>query len=150
MNDDQLIKSIQKAVKDEVRPLKEQVEIVKSKVDKLDLFQSLDTNQIRAIKEQQSVINEKLDAFEEVKVDLGEVKENLENVQADLKDLKELKETVDRIYPSVMQIELNIKAYGDMYKLNNDNAKKLDHRLKVVEEKSDIKLDPEFFLAEVS
>lgn len=134
MTDDQLVKVIQKAVrdevkqavKDEVRPLKEQVEIVKSKVDKLDLFQSLITNQIRAIKEQLSVVNEKLDALQEI---------------------KEIVE--DRLYPSVVTIELDIKAYGDMYKLNNDNAKKLDHRLKVVEKKSDIKPDPEFSLAEV-
>lgn len=135
MTDDQLVKVIQKAVKDEVkqavrdevRPLKEQIEIVKSKVDKLDLFQSLATNQIRAVKEQLSVVNEKLDALQEI---------------------KEIVE--DRIYPSVMAIELDIKAYGDMYKLNNDNAKKLDHRLKDVEEKSNIKPDPEFSLAEVA
>lgn len=138
MTDDQLIRTIQKAVKDEVRPLKEQIEIVKDKVTKLDLFQSVATETIRAIKEQQSVMNEKLDTLQG----------NLQESQEDLKELKELVE--DRIYPSVMQTELNIKAYGDMYKLNNDNAKKLDHRLKAVEEKSNIIPSPEFSLAEVA
>lgn len=133
MTDDQLIKTIQKAVKDEVRPLKEQVEIVKNKVDKLDLFQSLSTNQIRAVKDQLSVVNEKVD--------------RLETVEEDLSKLKDV--TVKRVYPSVMEIQLAIKAYGDMYKLNNDNAKKLDHRLKVVEERSNIKTDPEYSLAEI-
>ncbi len=135
MTDEQLVKTIQKAikdevkqaVKDEVRPLKEQIEIVKSKVDKLDLFQSLVTNHTRTIKEQLSVVNEKLDALQEI---------------------KEIVE--DRIYPSVMSIELDIKAYADMYKINNDNSKKLDRRLGVVEDKLDIDPDPEFSLAEVS
>lgn len=126
MTDEQLVKAIQKVVKDEVRPLKEQVEIAKSKVDKLDLFQSLVVNQIRAIKEQLSVVNEKMDALQEI---------------------KEIVE--ERLYPSVMTIELEIKAYGDMYKINNDNSKKLDHRLKAVEKKSNIKPAPEFSLAEV-
>lgn len=130
MTDDQLIKMIQKAVKEEIRPLKDQVEIIKSKISTLDLFQKLTTNNITTIKEQQSLINEKLGTIQE---DLAEVKEIVE----------------DRLYPSVMEIELNIKAYGDMYKLNNDNAKKLDHRLKAVEKKSGIKPDPEFSLAEV-
>ena len=59
MTDPQLVKIIQKTIKDEVRPLKEQVEIVKSRVSKLDLFQNVGTENIRAIKEQQSVMNEK-------------------------------------------------------------------------------------------
>ncbi len=131
MTDAQLIKTIQKAVKDEIRPLKDQVEIVKSKISTLDLFQKVTTNNISTIKEQQSVMNEKLGSLQE---DLAEVKEIVE----------------ERLYPSVMEIELNIKAYGDMYKINNDNSKKLDYRLKVVEEKSGIKPDPEFSLAEVA
>lgn len=127
MTEAQLLKSIQKTVKDEIRPLKEQVEIVKSKVSKLDLFQNLATDTTRTNKEQLSVINEKLDALQEVK------------------DILE-----DRVYPSVVEIENTIKAYGDMYKINNDNSKKLDRRLGVVEEKLDIQPPPEFSLAEVA
>lgn len=127
MTDDQLVKIIQKAVKDEIRPLKEHIEIVKSKVNKLDLFQNLATDNSRATKEQLSVVNEKLDM------------------------LQEIKETVeDRVYPSVVEIENTIKAYGDMYKINNDNSKKLDKRLGVVEDKLNIQPPPEFSLAEVS
>lgn len=135
MTDAQLIKTIQtavkdevkQAVKDEVRPLKEQIEIVKSKVDKLDLFQSLATNQIRAVKDQLSVVNEKLDTLQEIK----EVVE-------------------DRIYPSVMDIELNIKAYGDMYKINNDSARKLEKRVITLEDHAHIQLNPELLLTDVS
>lgn len=135
MTDDQLVKVIQKAVRDEVkeavkeevRPLKEQVEIAKSKVDKLDLFQSLVVNQIRAIKEQLSVVNEKLDALQEI---------------------KEIVE--DRLYPSVVAIEVDIKAYGDMYKLNNDNAKKLERRVEGLEDRQGIKPAEELLLADVA
>jgi len=134
MTDDALVKIIQKAVKDEVRPLKEQVEIVKSKVDKLDLFQSVGTENIRSIKEQQSVMNEKLDSLEEVKVTIIELKEIVE----------------DRIYPSVVEIEKDIKAYGDMYKINDDNARKLEKRVVTLEDHARIQSPPELSLAEVT
>jgi hypothetical protein len=48
MTDDQLVKVIQKAVKDEVRPLKEQVEIVKSKVSHLDMYTTGTSSNVRA------------------------------------------------------------------------------------------------------
>lgn len=37
-----------------------------------------------------------------------------------------------------------------MYKINNDNSKKLDKRVEVIENKLNITPDPEFSLAEVS
>lgn len=114
MTDDQLVKVIQKAIKEEIRPLKDQVEIVKSKMNSRDLFQTVASENTRTIKEQQSVMNAKLDTLQE---DLSKVKELQEN----------------RIYPSVVEIEYTIKAYGDAYKINNDNSKKLDKRLGVVE-----------------
>lgn len=139
MTDDQLVKVIQKAVKDEVkqavkdevRPLKEQVEIVKSRITKLDLFQNVATETIRTIKEQQSVINEKLDFLRE--------------------ELQEMKETQDNsIYPSVVETEKNIKAYGDMYKLNNDNARKLEKRVNTLEKVEGIEPAEELLLVEVT
>ena len=60
MNDENL-KKIRKALRDEIRPLKETVEVIKSKVDKLELFQSSTSSQVRSIRDQQSVINEKID-----------------------------------------------------------------------------------------
>lgn len=127
MTDQELVKIIQKTIKDEIRPLKEYIEIVKSKISKLDLFQNVATEDTRKIKEQQSVINEKLDALE---------------------DVKEILE--DRVYPSVVEIENTIKAYGDMYKINNENSKKLEKRLEVAEDKLNIQPDPEFSLVDVS
>ena len=141
MTDDQLVKVIQKAVKDEVRPLKEQVEIVKNKISHLDLYSSVTSSNVRSLKEQQSVINEKLDGIDVIKQDLTDVKSQL----SDLNDI-----IGNRMYPSVLEIEKNITAYGDIYKRNNDNSKKLDKRLVVVEDRLDIHPDPELSLAEVS
>lgn len=131
MTDVQLLKAIQKTVKDEIRPLKDQVEIVKSKLNSRDFFQSVATENTRTIKEQQSLMNEKLDTLQE-----------------DLNEVKELQET--RIYPSVVEIEHTIKAYGDAYKINDDNARKLEKRVVTLEAHSQIQPPPELSLAEVS
>lgn len=131
MTDDALVKIIQKAVKDEVRPLKDQVEIVKSKLNSRDFFQSVATENTRTIKEQQSVMNEKLDTL-----------------QGDLSEVKELQE--NRIYPSVVETEHTIKTYGDAYKVNDDNARKLEKRIIVLEEHADIQPPPELLLVDIS
>ena len=144
MTDAQLVKTIQKVVKDEVRPLKEQVEIVKSQVLKLDLYQSGTSHTVRSIKEQQSVINEKLDSLETVKEDVKSIQGNLEK----LNDVKEIIE--DRIYPSVMAIELDIKAYGDAYKINDANARKLETRVITLEDHAQIQPPPELSLADIN
>lgn len=123
MANDELIKQIQKLLKDEVRPVKEFVEILKNKVDKMGLFQNVIMGQVRIVKDQQSVINEKLD---------------------------ELKETLDATSASVVTIEKEIKAYGDMYKINNSNSKKLEKRMEVLEENAGIEPSPEFILADVA
>lgn len=61
MIDDNDLKKIQQALKDELRPVKELVEILQSKVSKLDFHQTTTSMSVRSIKDQQSVINEKLD-----------------------------------------------------------------------------------------
>jgi hypothetical protein len=131
MTDDQLIKVIQKAVKDEVRPLKDQVEIVKSKVNSRDFFQTVASENTRTIKEQQSIMNEKLDTL-----------------QDDLKEVKELQ--ANRIYPSVVHTEQTIEAFGDAYKINDDNARKLEKRVVTLENKAYIQPPTELLLADVS
>lgn len=106
-----------------VESIKEIVEITQDKVDKIELLQSVTTGQVRTIKNQQSVFNKKLD---------------------------ELKETIDeQILPSVVTTENTIQAYGDMYKINDDNARKLEKRIEIVETKLEIKPNPEHMLIEV-
>lgn len=52
---------ISKLVKDQVRDIKDIVEIIKHRVDTLQMFQSTASDNIRLMKEQQSLMNEKLD-----------------------------------------------------------------------------------------
>jgi len=131
MTDAQLIKTIQKAVKDEVRPLKDQVEIIKSKVNSRDFFQTVASENTRTIKEQQSIMNEKLDTLQE-----------------DLNGIKELQE--NRIYPSVVHTENTIQAFGDAYKINDDNARKLEKRVVTLEDHSQIQPPTELLLVDIS
>lgn len=116
MANDDLIKQIQKVVKDEIRPVKELVEILKNKVDQIELFQNVTMNQTRTIKDQQSVMNEKL---------------------------TEMQETLDANTASVVTIEKEIKGYGDMYKINDSNIRKMQKRLEPLEENAGVEVPPE-------
>lgn len=61
MNDSDL-KKLRELIKEEIRPVKEIVEIIKKKVDSQELHIHVTTENVRSVKEQQSVINEKLDS----------------------------------------------------------------------------------------
>jgi septal ring factor EnvC (AmiA/AmiB activator) len=68
-----------------------------------------------------------------VKRDLGEINKKLE--QHD-KNFAELRETLDehgrkldQHTGALVNIEDTIKIYGDMYQVNNDNARKLEKRI---------------------
>ena len=90
---------------------------------------------------------------EAVKEDVREiVKEEVEGALETIsKDLKEVKDTQEQqLLPSVVTIETTIVAYGDMYKINNSNAKKLEKRIEVLENKSGVNPPPEFALTDVS
>lgn len=61
---------------------------------------------------------------------------------------KEQSETLETIQASVISIENTINGYSDMYKINNSNGKKLEKRIKVLEDNSGIIPPPEFTLAD--
>lgn len=123
MNQDDLLKKLQKLIKEELRSIRDMVELTKKKVDSQELFLHTTSENVRFIKEQQSIINEKLDEHTRI----------LE----------------DQVLPSVVTIETEIKAYGDMYKINNSNARKLEKRIEVLEGKSDITPPSELTLIDI-
>ena len=51
---------------------------------------------------------------------------------------------------SLLNIESTIKVYGDMYKMKNDNAKKLEKRTETLEEKAGITPPTELTLTEIN
>lgn len=113
-----------------VESIKEIVEITQDKVDKIEILQSVTTGQVRTIKDQQSVMNKKLD----------ELKETTER----------LEETVDnQLVPSVVTMENTIQVFGDMYKINDDNIRKIEKRVKTVEDKLEIEPSPEHILIDI-
>lgn len=61
MDENALLKKIQQLVRDEIRPVKDLVEITKKKVDSQELYLHAASDNIRRVKEQQSLMNEKLD-----------------------------------------------------------------------------------------
>lgn len=111
-----------KTLKDDLRPLKDLLEIVKDKIDKMETFQSVTMQQVRDIKNQQSVINGKLD-------DIGE--------------------TLEGHTGSLITIEKELKAYGDMYKINDSNIRKIEKRVKNLEKNTGIQSPPELVLTNV-
>ena|SRR3989338_5411152 len=117
-----------------------------------DDFTKLLDEALKPLKEGRDELRQDL---QEVKHTQGQLAEDLKEVkdtQGQLaEDLKEVKDTQERqLLPSVVTIETTIKAYGDMYKINNSNSKKLEKRIEVLEDKSGIAPPPEFTLTDVS
>lgn len=99
------------SLKDELRPLKDLLEIIKDKVEKVETFQSVTMQQVRDIKSQQSVMNGKLD----------EMQESLETNTA-----------------AVIELESTVKGYADMYKVNDSNIRRMEKRLEALEENAEV------------
>ncbi len=88
------------------------------------------------------------DAFKKILEDaLNPLREDIRSLKSDLSEIKDTQE--ERVLPTVTYIEQNIKTYADMYKMNNDNMKKLEKRVETLEDHSGIQAPPELTLAEV-
>ncbi len=74
--------------------------------------------------------------------DLTEVKKGLYEVKKNLQNVKDIQE--NRVLPSVIYIETNIKGYADAYKTNKANIERLDIRMAEIENKEGIIPPPEF------
>lgn len=61
--------------------------------------------------------------------------------------LEPIKETQQQHTESLVSIENTNNIYGDMYKLNNDNMKKLERRVEKLEEDAGINPEPDDTLA---
>lgn len=120
----------------DLKQIKELLEIVKHKVDMMEVSRTGQSASIYLMKDQQSVMNEKLNG----------IVERLEDPDI---GLKRINEVLDANTASVVTIEKEIKAYGDMYKINNSDAKKLEKRVEILEENAGINPPPELTLAEV-
>lgn len=119
-NDSEKIKDL---IEKSFTSVKDIVEVIAHKVDQMETFLHVTMEQVRTIKDQQSVMNKKLDGIEE---------------------------RLDGHGAALVRIESTLKGYGDMYKMNNSNAKKLEKRVEVLEDNAGVQPPPELVLSEVS
>lgn len=138
MTDDILLKTIEELMDKKIQPVKELVEVIDHKVRRMEMFQGVAAEQVRAIRDQQSVFNKKLD---DMKKTSDGMKETLDEHTKVLKQHTRIME--DQLLPSVITIEDTIRSYGDMYKINGDNIKRHEVRLTTVEDKLGITINPD-------
>lgn len=108
---------------DDLKKIKELLEIVHNKVGKLELQFTIRPSTLDLIKGQQSVMNDKLDNLDET---LGDVQKTQTSHTA-----------------SLINIENTLEGYADMYKINKGNIERLDDRLTKAEDQLDIPVPPE-------
>lgn len=123
-------KKLEDLLKGAIRPLKELIEALKSKVDHQELYLVATSSNVKSIKEQQSVINEKLDA-QGRKLDI--LWDQVEKVTMDLEDVKENQELHTA---TLKRIETKVEG-------NNDDIRKVNKRLIKAEDRLGIVPPPE-------
>lgn len=64
--------------------------------------------------------------------------------------LKILNDRMDANTAAVVKLESTVNGYGDMYKINDSNIRKMEKRLETVEEDAGIEVPPEFHLEPLS
>lgn len=127
---DEDIKKFGNIVKETLRPLKELVELLKSKVDQQDFYLKTTNQGVRSIKEQQSVINEKLD----------EVQQTV-NIHTQKLDI--LWDQTERLTFGIEDIKDTLKSQSRDINQTNDNVKKVNKRLTEAENNLGIAPPPE-------
>lgn len=63
--------------------------------------------------------------------------------------LESIKQKQDSHSAALISIEGKLDAYGDMYKINDSNVRKVEKRLETLEDKANITPPPELTLADV-
>lgn len=103
---------------------------------------------LEPIKKDLGVINKKLDQHSKK---LDQHQRNFDDINEKLdfhKDnLEEINKKQDQHTRSLVNIENKIGAYGDMYQINNDNVRKLEKRIDVLEDKEGVAPPPGLRLA---
>lgn len=97
-------KNLQKIITEAIRPLKDIVEIVKHKVDRMETGKEAQFTSFYLMREQQSVMNEKLDTIS--------------------KDLERLEGKTDALSGDIEQLHDDVKAIKDKTGMYHDRNKR--------------------------
>ncbi|MFH0936929.1 MAG: hypothetical protein V1808_01395 [Candidatus Daviesbacteria bacterium] len=111
---------------DDLTQIKELLEIVKHKVDMMEVSRTGQSATLQLIKDQQSVINGKIDRLAN----------RLDDSDS---GLEAINKTLNSNSASLLTIEKEIRSYADSYQINQHNIERLDTRVSTVEKKLDIK-----------
>ena len=122
---------------DDPQKIKELLEIIKHKIDMIDVSRTAQSAQLAMVRDQLSMMNGKFD----------EMSETLKDPDTGLESINR---RLDSNTAAVMKLESTIKGYGDMYKINDSNIRKIEKRTEVLENNADIEPSPEFILAEAA
>lgn len=105
----------------------------------------MDSNKLKVIVKE--VVNE---AVEPIKKQLNGIEDRLGGIENRLDDpdagLVTINRRLDANTAAVMELEKTVKGYGDMYKINDSNIRKMQKRLKPLEEDTGIEVPPELQL----
>ena len=92
---------------DDLKKIKDLVEIVVNKIRGVELHQGVMAEQVRTIRDQQSIMNYKLDMIEERQ---------------------------EGHTGSLVKIEATLKGYADMYKVNKEKNEEIVERVEIIEQ----------------
>lgn len=110
---------------DDIKRIKELVEIVAKKIRGIETQQDLMSAQVRMIKDQQSVMNDKLDTIDDTLDDHTKL-------------LNQHTGKLDNHTAALMKIEDTLEGYADMYKVNKEKNDELEERVETIEDKLDL------------
>ena len=127
---DEDTKKLEEVIKNTIRPLKELVEVLKSKVNHQNIYLTSTSSNIRSVKEQQSVINEKLDEVQQT-------------IKGNAKKLDALWDQTVKLTENSEEIKDALKFHKTSTNNTDNNVKRVDKRLNKVESKLGIVPPPE-------
>lgn len=102
----------------------------------------MDENQFKVIIEE--VVNK---AVEPIREQLNGVVSRLDDPDT---GLKRINDRLDSNTRAIMELETTVKGYGDMYKINDSNLRKVEKRVETLEDKAGVVVPEEFHLAAVA
>ena len=146
MNQDSLLKKIEKLI----NPIRVDVSTLKGGMTSFEGSMSTLTKDVSSFKKDMGGLKGDVSTLKgdvsTLKGDLKAVK-RIQNKQA--KDIGTIKETLESHTSSLVNIETTINVYADMYKINDDNVRKIEKRTETLEEKAGIEAPEELTLLKV-
>lgn len=134
------VKRLSKLIDGLITPVKEIVEVIKHKVNRMEFLQTGNSENIRMLRDQQSVINKKLDEQSKNLNGHGKKLDILwEQTDELTKDMNDVKETLETHTNALKQIIINTTN-------SNDNIKRLDKRITETEKSLGIVAPPESYI----